>query len=122
MVPQDAHVTGGDMTLYVRQVTALSTVRVHRITAPWLEATANWFNFNSAFDPFVEASFSNKWVGYTGNVNVDITPLVQEWVSGTFENDGLLLEQSGPGYTNYWSSENVPGLRPWLHLCYVIPG
>jgi parallel beta-helix repeat protein len=122
MVPATAQISGATMTLYVRQDFELQTVRVHRITTPWDELTTTWNTFLNAYDPLVDGSFSNKGPNYVGPVNADITPLVQEWVTGTFVNDGLLLEQSGTTNTNYWTSEYLQNLRPKLSFCYIIPG
>ena len=110
------------MTLYERVNYELQTVRVHRVTSPWDELTVTWNNFQDAYDPLVEGSFSNGGPSYAGPLNVDLTNLVQEWISGTFPNDGILLEQSGTQYSNYWTSEYLQSLRPKLSFCYIIPG
>ncbi|MFT3772446.1 MAG: MopE-related protein [Minicystis sp.] len=122
MVPTTAVVSGATMTLNIKQNFELQTVRVHRVTAPWSELTVTWSSFGTAYDPLVEGSFSNKGASYVGPVSVDITPLVQEWVEGGFQNYGVLLEQGGAQGTNYWSSEYLQNLRPKLSFCYVIPG
>jgi hypothetical protein len=122
MVPQLAQISGASMTVYERVNYELQTVRVHRVTSPWDELTVTWNNFQDAYDPLVEGSFSNGGPSYSGPINVDITNLVQEWVTGAFPNDGVLLEQSGTQYSNFWTSEYLQSLRPKLSFCYIIPG
>jgi hypothetical protein len=122
MVPQTAQLSGATMTTYIRLNTALATVRAHRVTAPWGELSVTWNSFADAYDPLVEASFSNGGTTFAGPINVDLTQLVQEWVSHGFPNHGVLFEQSGAAYSNYWTSEYLQDLRPKLSFCYVIPG
>src|SRR5262249_50002710 len=69
--------------------TGPGTIEVHRITAPWNEATVTWQSFGGAFDPTVEASFGNG----APYPNVNIPSLVTGWVQGAFPNDGMLLEE-----------------------------
>ncbi|MFT3771345.1 MAG: MopE-related protein [Minicystis sp.] len=93
------------------------TVEVHNILAPWSESTVTWQSFNGAFDPTILTTFSNQntFPSFT------IQPLVQAWVRGTLPNYGILLEDPGANYTNYWSSEYTNFYsRPDLYVCYTV--
>jgi hypothetical protein len=90
-------------------------VRVHRITAPWLEDEVTWNNFGGAYDPFVEASYTADTSGY---VDVDVTDLVRDWVDGTYPNYGFFLEQGRSDLTSHRSSEEAYEFRPELEICY----
>jgi hypothetical protein len=63
---------------------------LHRLTAPWSEATVTWNN-KPAHDPAVIAtacvgdSFDLGWKVF------DVTALVQGWRNGTFPNHGLVI-------------------------------
>jgi hypothetical protein len=120
-VPAGAQIQSATLQLWIKQDFELQPVRVHRITAPWSESTVTWASFDEDYDPAVEASFSNNGPGYVGEVTVDISNLVEEWVEGSFPNDGVLLEQSGTTNTSYWSSEYKPATRPALVVCYTNP-
>jgi hypothetical protein len=109
---------------------APSTINVHRVTAPWSEASVNWSNFNGAFDPTVSTSFANTgpygggiptpYTGPSSYVAVDVSALVTGWVQGTFANNGLLLDDPTTNTTNFLSSEYpTVGARPKLDVCYA---
>lgn len=96
-----------------------STVRAHRITKPWNEATANWNNFggNGSWDPAVLGSFDPNG---GGTFSVDVTNLAAGWVSGAIANNGLLLEEDPVKLHLYWSSEaGTVAMRPSLQLCWA---
>jgi alpha-tubulin suppressor-like RCC1 family protein len=97
--------------------TATANLAVHRVTAPWSEATVTWQSFGGAYDSTVSTSFSNAPAVPFFNASA----LVTGWVRGTFPNNGLLLEEPGVDNTNFWSSEytNV-NLRPSLNVCYTV--
>lgn len=91
---------------------------VHRVTAPWSEATVTWSNFAGSFDASLEAILP---VTSSGSVTSDLTALVQAWVDGEVPNHGFLLEGSSSDSTGLRSSEQslLEG-RPWLEVCYVL--
>ena len=91
-------------------------VRLHRITEMWSESVVTWDNAPS-YDSSVEGSFTAS----SGCQTVDVTALVQAWINGTYENNGILLEQDQIGLTWYRSSEYVddPSLRPSLEICFT---
>jgi hypothetical protein len=94
-----------------------TTVRVHRIIAPWVEADVTWASFGGAFDPAIITSFEADSTGWH---TATITSLVQDWVNNPSQNYGLLLEQGGTLYNNYTSSEGDPATNlPKLDVCYT---
>lgn len=94
-----------------------TTVRVHRITAPWVEADVTWNNFAGAFDPAVITTLQVDSIGWH---TATVTSLVQDWVNNPSQNYGLLLEQGATLYNNYTSSEGDPATDlPKLDVCYT---
>ena len=93
------------------------TVRLHRITDPWIETQVTWNNFGGSYDPTIESSFIADGSGWR---SVDITSLVQQWIDGIYPNYGLLLEQGQTSLALYRSSEyGTVALRPKLEICYT---
>lgn len=66
-------------------------VYVHRITAPWSEASVNWNNFGAAYDPAPVDSFRADAAGW---VEIDLTAPVRAWAGGEQSFHGLLLRQT----------------------------
>jgi hypothetical protein len=106
--------------IYADQTNSSVQVRVHRITAPWDQATVTYNNFGEAFDPTVAGSFYTK-SSVAGWYSADVTSLVQGWVNGAYPNDGLFLEQGiGTAFNRYRSSDSTGNatLLPQLVVCY----
>lgn len=60
--------------------------------------------------------------GPGGVVSCDVANLVQSWIDGSRDNNGLLLRETGGGKHSYHSSEySSVSHRPRLDLCYVTP-
>lgn len=118
-IPANSTVRSATATFYTSNAGS-GRVRVHRITAPWVETTTTWSSFAERFDPHVVASFA---VGGYGNRTVDLTALVKEWVTGETANNGVLLEEDGTtSRTGYGSSENASAARrPLLTICWEDP-
>jgi hypothetical protein len=94
-----------------------STVTVHRITADWVENTVTWNSFGEQYDATVENSFVPNAVGF---YSINVTSLVQGWISGTYPNYGLLLDEVLLPLTAYTTSEwpYTTLYRPMLKLYY----
>jgi N-acetylglucosamine-6-sulfatase len=120
-VPLGAQVMSSTVTL-TRTTSSLGTIDAKRVTAPWVEGTVTWQSFASAFDGAIHASFSNGAPATALALSFDLTSLTQDWVAGTYPNEGFVLSQTG-GTTTAWSSSETPtfGVRPKLVLCYSIP-
>lgn len=114
-IPPGAVVQSARLTLnYV--ATGPGTVRIHRITAPWLEGQVTWQSFGAAFAPAIDATFDTHATATTAIV--DLAALFQAFVDGA-PNHGILLEQPGPSDTRFASSEwAAPAERPRLDICY----
>jgi uncharacterized protein (DUF2345 family) len=112
-IPSSATITSATLTLSVL-LDPGAPVRIHRATVPWSEATVTWASFEEAFAPTVEATLPG-----TSTPSASLTALVQAWVSGSFANDGILLERDLTGFTVFASSEYTQSQRPELAVCYT---
>ena len=114
-LPSNATLVSATLNIYINHPNS-QEVNLHRITSPWLESTVTWDNFGAAYDPTPELiNFTADAVGYKA---VDVTPLVQSWVNGTYTDYGILLDQAvlNSAYANYHSSENSN--PPYLRIYY----
>ena len=117
-IPPDAAIDSATFSIYASSANG-QTVRLHRITAPWIETEVTWNNFGGGYSSVVEGSFVADSTGWH---SVDVTELVEQWAYGIYPNYGLLLEQ-GEGDTRYFSSEyGTAELRPVLEICYTTSG
>ena len=119
-LPAGAVLNSATFTIYAEDFLGTSDhhLNVHRITAPWDEATVTFNSFGGSFDPAIAASFTANG---TGVYSCDVTSLVQSWLDGTYPDYGFLLEQPEADYTRFVSSEYaVVNLRPKLELCYTV--
>ncbi|HTN89711.1 MAG TPA: DNRLRE domain-containing protein, partial [Sorangium sp.] len=121
-LPASAQIASATLAVYQTYKIDSSTVRVHRVTAPWSESAVTWGNSGGGghFDPAVEASFTTGGPGgTTGFRNVDVTALAQAWVSGELGNHGVLLEEAAVTRSTLRSSESASAAeRPALTVCY----
>lgn len=117
-IPEGATIDYAVLSLYGKGVG--HTVRVHRITAPWIETEVTWNNFAESYAADVEASFVAPTNPSGGWIEIDVTSLVQDWVNGIYPNYGVLLEQGQTEFTRYSSSEaSVIERRPKLEVYYT---
>lgn len=116
-IPADAVIDSATLGLNVIYANG-QEVRLHRITAPWVETVVTSNNFGDSYDAAVEGSFVPTTADW---ITVDVTAVVREWAYGTYLNYGLLLEQGQTDYyTVYNSSEHYCGeCRPYLEICYT---
>jgi hypothetical protein len=104
--------------VYVSQASG-QTVNLHRVTADWIESGiggVTWNNFGGSYDVSIIGSFVADAVGWR---SVDVTALVEDWMDGTYDNFGILMDQ-GVSYprTVYESREGGVNM-PYLELCFV---
>jgi hypothetical protein len=118
-IPAGSLIQSAQVSVYISNANTTS-VRAHRVSAAWVEASATWNNFAGAYDPAVLAAFATG--GY-GTRTFSLTGQVQAWVNGD-PNHGFLLEEDPTTYrTGYTSSENgTASRRPALAVCYDDPG
>lgn len=116
VIPAGYTLTSATANVYVSNAN-LTTVRVHRVTAPWTESTVTWNSFAGAFD---SATIATVTTGGWAIRSFDLTAQVGAWYAGTQPNHGLLLEEDPTTYrTGYASSENgTASRRPSLVVCY----
>lgn len=88
-IPPGEYVLDARMILHVSQTDPSVTVDVHPVKTVWLELTANWLLNGSSYESgkprgtFTPAT--------AGSVSVDVTGLVQQWVSGVKPDCGVML-------------------------------
>jgi len=95
------------------------TVRIHRITSEWSESEVTWNSFAASYDPDPSTLFVPDALG---DVEIDITNLVQDWLDGIHGNYGVVLCQS-LGMSQYHSSEHTdPNFHPRLIIRFLAGG
>jgi hypothetical protein len=112
-------------------------VEIFRAVQPWTELGAVWTRYditNAWNQPGGDAvgtsgaSFASPYASNTSDPEPnefmpwDIANLVQEWVSGTHPNHGLMVALGGTRTSNlhFWSREQSSvGLRPSLSITYT---
>ncbi len=120
-IPANVQVTSATLSTVVTS-TAVATFEVHRITAPWVEATTTWNSFGSAYDASVITTIGNGAPITLGTISYNILPLVQAWYAGTYTNHGLLIKPISGTTTKVATSESVNvAHRPVMTVCYTIP-
>ncbi|MGQ9517837.1 MAG: DNRLRE domain-containing protein, partial [Anaerolineae bacterium] len=138
-IPSDAVITSAQMHLYFSERSAVDTINaaVYAVNRHWIESEATWgqaavgqnWSVGGANgvpgDRRGEPAASTLLTGL-GWASWDITALVQEWVSGTLPNEGILIrgELGVHPYVRYsaYSREHADaGKRPYLSVSYFIP-
>lgn len=96
------------------------TVSVHRVLAPWAEASTSLATFDPAtgIDPAASAGFP---AGFGGTKEADVTALVSDWLSGAAPNHGVALVEPPVQAHGFWSSESSEANRPAFEVCYLPP-
>jgi hypothetical protein len=114
-IPSGADFVSAGMILNVA-VRSDQSVTVHRITSGWIESEVTWAVFDGAYDLSPAASFVPASLG---DIEIDVSSLVQSWLDGTYENHGIVLRQA-ISMSQYNSSEATdPALRPRLVIRYT---
>jgi hypothetical protein len=116
VIPEGATVTSATLHIYVSQAYG-HTIYVHRITAPWDEATVTWNSFAGAYaSPAVTSFVTDQGNGW---YEVELTDLVLDWINGVYNNYGILLDQTTvvTPATQYRSKEYGVN-QPWMEVCY----
>jgi len=121
-LPSGAVLDSATLFLYVEDHKGIGNhnIYVHRVTAPWDEATVTYNNFAGSYDPAVSASFITSGTGW---YSCEITSLVQSWLDGTYPDYGLFMEQPEADWTRFATSEYVnPAWHPMVRICYSLGG
>jgi len=117
ILPPGATLESAIFYIYVVDVSG-ENIEVKRITDAWAEPTVTWNSFGGAYAPDVYGSFianSKDWH------SVDLTSLVQEWIDGTYENYGFLIDHEliSNLRSTYYSRE-VSYSAPYMEICYSV--
>lgn len=135
-IPSSAKIVSATLQLYQNSSTAAATVSAHRIINSWVEGTKNgsgtadgatWKTSNGSTvwisngGDYGAISIANTSISNgTGIVNWDISSLVQNWVSGKYANNGLLLNTSDNVIASFASKEDATAAnRPKLVITYT---
>ena len=139
-IPVAARVISAQLQLYHTVTTTAGSdagATVHRVNRDWVEGTqigdgtadgaswdtwdgsANWNTAGGDYDLSVGAS--SVITAATGDwESWDIKTLVQDWIDGSYPNNGLLFKGSGSVDVRFASKENAdPALHPKLTITYA---
>jgi hypothetical protein len=124
-LPAGAVITSATFNIYVEDPYN-HDITTHQVNVPWVEATETWnIFFGKPAEQFEAASLGGFNAGTSGWKTVDILALVQAWVNGTTDNNGVLLNQPvvGGWLNNYRSKEAGDGSSaPYLEVTYTHNG
>jgi hypothetical protein len=98
----------------------IPTISVTQVLAEWVEMEINWDNQPTTLWPQVLAPA--VVAGSSGDYSWDVTSLVQDWVDGASDNDGLVLigkEGTEPSDWYTLSSRESSEPPPRLRVQYV---
>ena len=103
-----SQVSKATLLVFVNRVNASAAVSVNAVTSPWSEGAVTFANM-----PTVSSTVSGTFTPTTAGVYiaVDVTALVQGWVSGTTANNGIALT-SASGNVLFDSKENDQTAHP----------
>lgn len=119
-IPADSVIDSATLKLYQNWRSGAGTVRVHKVNAPWSEATATWASSANSYDAAVVSTIAVQ-SEVAGVVTADLTALVQDWVDAG-NNHGIALEEDLVLKTEFKSSEEANAARrPMLSVCYTAP-
>src|SRR5262245_17072592 len=148
-IPAGATVSAATLTLDYEDTDAVAAaIDLHRITRAWHEGTtdppactgsgASWYEATGGvrwsasggggdFDPTADGTIPAKTRGIPSRDSINVQGLVQEWVSGSAPNHGMLLkldDETIPASGVHWfdyASDDHPTLRqrPTLTVTYA---
>ncbi|PLX83220.1 MAG: hypothetical protein C0617_11835 [Desulfuromonas sp.] len=132
-IPAGATIDSAILELNLEGISSTNTgtVSVHRLTRSWSESQATWSIYSTAafwtspggdYDPTPVATTGID-IAALGPRQWDVTPLVEAWVSGSENNNGLLLTASSEiDSAKFTSSDGVVDTaRPKLAITYSCP-
>jgi hypothetical protein len=119
-VPSGVTVTSATLSLYQNTTPSTGTTYdVFRVTSAWNESTVT-YNTAPTFNGTAVASMTAD--GTLGYKDWDVTSLVQGWLSGSFSNFGMWIEEvpvQGTGSAYFYSSDtSFPSSHPTLSIQY----
>jgi len=124
-IPTNATVTRATFYLYERGNKTGQTTYIYPVTSNWSESTVTWSTWSLPGGDFDSSISFFTYLPNQSNcmLTMDITSLVQAWVSGTYNNYGLMLYSTGPNHIiSYSSKENGTASQlPKLDIVYFAP-
>ncbi|MFL7811764.1 MAG: DNRLRE domain-containing protein, partial [Anaerolineae bacterium] len=116
-IPANATVSQATLEFYVGGAWGYGDsvpIEVYRLAVPWAAATTTWNNQPASAEQ--HATISAPWA--LGGLTMDVTSLVQGWVSGAYPNEGLVLRgrESPLGWRLIGRSRTTT--PPLLHVEY----
>ncbi len=122
-IPSNATVQKAVLRLFVSAPAApvTGTFSVYQINTAWAEKTLTWNN-KPALGSVVGSPVSLGSSSYLNFVEVDITPLVQQWVNGTVANNGVALVTTTSGASYSFDSKEATTYSHQPELDIAIPG
>jgi hypothetical protein len=120
----DEEVASAEIMMYCNGGTVGgATTGVHRVTQAWTENGSTWNTYDGTngwsttggdYDPTAEDT--DSFFIPIGWRTWDVTDMVKGWVSGTYQNNGMIFVPQGTSYGKFFQSSDStnPDLRPKL--------
>lgn len=132
-IPQNSLVNSAILTLFATQVNNPNheTMSVHRLVRDWLEYEVTWnqaangISWTAAggdYNSFAYASNTSHPTVYGEPVSWDVKNLIQQWIVGTYPNQGMEIINSGTTNALHFGSRewSEPQYRPILAIDFVV--
>ena len=134
-IPSNADVTSATMDLYCYYITGDGTVYIYRVLVDWVEDQVTWNErksgvswatpgCNSVGNDREGTAIGSKYVSSTGWNSFDLdADKVEEWINGSFSNNGMVLKESSFNVNiNFRSSDyGDSSTDPKITITYTIP-
>ncbi len=116
-IPAGATVTAASITLNIFDISP-GAYNIIRQNTPWSEGTADWSNLSgSAVVRGVIPAFASGQA--TINLNAAGVALVQGWLNGVFDNNGVTIRTAGTTNGIDMDSRDSSGFAPVLEVTYT---
>ncbi|NOU20945.1 MAG: DNRLRE domain-containing protein [Methyloglobulus sp.] len=128
-IPSAANILSAQLQMYQKSGAGTANIGLYRVKQSWDEGTVTWKTYNGSspwltnggdYDATLIASTSVTG-GSNGTSNWEIAPLVQDWLTGKYPNNGMLLKTAGLASFTFASKEDatVPPHPPKLVIIYT---
>jgi len=108
-------VDSATLRLYLADLRAGGSIRVHAITSPWTESSVTW-NTGPSYEPVPEAVIAVGSADVGSTVSIDLTDLAAKWASGAVQNHGVLLRTTEPIRAEFDTKETPGGVPAELEI------
>jgi hypothetical protein len=136
-IPKAAQIVSAQLQLYQKSGSGTADVTAHRVTSPWVEGTKSgsgtadgatwktadgttaWTTSGGDYDatPVTSSSVTNV---SNQTVSWEIASLVEDWITGKYNNNGLLLKAEGYMSSTFAAKEDTTAAnRPKLIITYT---